>query len=91
MGASAALSGSDWPTHCLVDRPYLRPTTRQPADLPQQRIEDLDPLTVSAMLQTQETDGSEFASDSALQKTGDRWLDAVDDVFLNDQSDLFTW
>jgi len=60
-------------------------------DLPQRRTEDIDPQTASAIFQNLEIDGSECASDSASQGTGGRWLDAVDDVFLNDQSDLFTW
>jgi len=91
LGASVVVSGPDRPTHALVDRSYLRPTTRQPADLPRQQTEDFDPETVFAILQNLETDGSEFASDSASQTTGDRWLNAVDDFFENDDSDLFTW
>jgi len=90
LGASAAVSGSDWPTHGPVDRPYLRPATRQPADLPRQRIEDFDPQTLSAIFQDLETDGSE-STDSALRTTGDRWIKAVDGHFLNDDSDPFTW
>jgi len=86
--ASVAISGSDWPAHHLVDRSYLRPTTRQPADLPQQRTEDSDPRTVSAIFQGPETDGSESPSGSALQPTGDRWLNAVDNYFQNDDGDL---
>jgi len=91
LGAPVAISGSDWPTHFLVNRSYLRPTTRQPVDLPKQRTADFDPQTVFAVLQEQETDGSTCASDSALQTTRDRWLNAVDDFFLNDDSGLFTW
>jgi len=91
LGAGVAVSGSDWPTRLLGDRPYLRPRARQPLDLPQQRTEDIDPQIVSAIFQTLDTDGSAYTSDSGLQPTGDRWLHAVDDHFLNDQSDLFTW
>jgi len=74
-----------------VDRSYVRPTTRQPTDLLRQRTEDLDPQTVFAVLQDPETHGSAYASDSASQTTGDRWFNAVDDYFENDDSDLFTW
>jgi len=91
LGASVAISGSDWPTHCPVNRPYMRPTTRQPADLPQQQAEDFAPQTVSAILQNLEKDRSAYASDSTLQRTGDRWFNAVDDYFRNEESDLFTW
>jgi len=91
LGVSAAVSGSDWPTHCLVDRLYMRPTARQPIDLPQQRTEDLAPQTVSAIFQNLEADGSPHGSDSALQRTGGQWLNAVDDYFRDDESDLFTW
>jgi len=91
LGASVAISGSDWPMHFLVDHSYLRPTTRQPADLPQQRTEDFDPVTVSAVFQNPEIDRSAHTSDRALQPTDDRWPDAVDDFFENDDSDLFTW
>jgi len=73
-----------------VNRPYLRPEARQPADSPRQWTEDLDPQTVSAIFQNLETDGREIASDSALRTTGDRWLNAVDDHFRNDDNDLFT-
>jgi len=90
-GAIAGISGSDGPTHCLVDRPCLRPRARQSADLPQHRTEDFDPQTVSAIFQNLETDGRAYASDSALQTTADRWLNAVDDFFQNDDGDLFTW
>jgi len=91
VGAGVAISGSDWPTHALVDCSYQRPTTRQPADLPQQRTEDFDPQTVFAVLQNLETEGSVVASDSTLRPTGDGWLNAVDDFFEKDESALFTW
>jgi len=90
LGASVAISRSDWPTHFLNDRAYLRPTTRQSADLPPQRTEDFDPPAVFAIFQNLERDASKFASDSALLTNGDRWLNAVDDYFLTDESDLFT-
>jgi len=83
------ISGSDWPTRLLLDRSYLLATPRQPADLPQQRTEDLDLQTVSAVFQNLQTDGSAVASDSALMRTGDRWADAVGDCFLSDDNDLF--
>jgi len=91
VDAPGPISGSDWPTHCLVDRPCLRPSARESTDLPQHRTEDFDPQTVSAVFQNLETKGSAYASDSALQTTADRWLNAVDDFFQNDDSDLFTW
>jgi len=139
LDAPRPISGSGWPTHCLVDRSCLRPTTRQPADLPQQggeemglapglcvekpeknslaRVpamkmglapirtigacpiftipplwtEDFNPQTVFAIFQNLETDSSAYASDSALQTTGDQWLNAVDDLFLKEDSDLFGW
>jgi len=91
LDASVAISGSDRPMHFLVDHSYLRPTTRQPVDLPQQRTEDFDPVTVSAVFQNQEPDDGAYASDSTLQRTGDRWLNAVDDLFENDDNDLLTW
>jgi len=91
LRAGVTISGSDWPRHYLVDRPYLRPTTRQPADLPQQRTEDFDSQTASAILQDLRTDDIALASDSRLQTTGDRWLNAVDDYFENDECNLFTW
>jgi len=91
LGASVAISGSDWPAHCLVDRSYLPPRTRQPTDEAQQSTEDFDPQTVFAIFQNLETNGSESASDSALRTTGDRWLNAVDGLFLNEDGDLLTW
>jgi len=91
VGTAVAISSSGWPAQSLLNRPYLRPTTRQPVDLPQQRAEDHDPQTVFAVLQTQETDGSAYAPGRASQTTGDRWLNAVDDLFENDDSDLFVW
>jgi len=91
LAASAAVCGSDWPSRCLVDRPYLRPRARQPADMPQQRTEESDPQTVSAIFQNLEIDDRRFASNSELRTTGDRWPSAVDDHFLNDDGDLLTW
>jgi len=87
VNAPRPISGADWPINTSVDPLPFRPTTRQPADVPQQRIEDFDPKTVSAVFQDPET---AVASDSALQTTGDRWANAVDDFFQNDD-DLLTW
>ena len=53
--------------------------------------EDVDPQTVSAIFQGLERDGSEYGSESATETTDDRWLNAVDEYFLHDDSDLLTW
>jgi len=90
-GASVTISGSDWPTDGLVHRPYSRPTTRQPADSPQQRTEDFDTQAVSVIFQNLETDGGSHTADSPLLAAGERWPNAVDDFFLNEENDLFAW
>jgi len=59
--------------------------------MPQQRTEESDPQTVSAIFQNLEIDDRRFASNSELRTTGDRWPSAVDDHFLNDDGDLLTW
>jgi len=81
--ASVAVSGSDWPARSLVDRPCLRPATRQPADLLRQRTEDLNTQTISTAFQDLETDDTGHASENAARTTKNRWLKTVDDYFLH--------